>query len=353
MLRWIPIVLSTIWLGTPVFAIQTIPEYETSEFCGPEWEFVLDFSDIDVALSELESEARSDVAAAQYVLANLYLLTTLHLETASDTSIPSDPERGIELLQSAAELGCADAQLQLGELYVRGEIVPFDRTFARWWFNQAYATGLPTSEQAIRDFELNPRFHPGSSPSSPTPEMIEWYRARGLAGNQWASIAMSAYASSPNGRRHWLTMAADQGNAEANTQLGDIYWDDYDATRYALVGADMTQAREYWHRAAELGDGLAVERLFLDAFRRDVNGGFDQSERAAEIFALAMSCVDGELSAYKCAGIVAVSYSVGFGVVADQDEAERWDAIAGELMEAAGYARFVPVSPQSHDATDE
>ena len=324
---------------------------------GGNRQFLTDFERSAGLIEELRDPAERGNNLAQLLLASALIMPALQDENSSDVSIADAAVEGLGWLERAAEGDCADAQFFLSSLYMSGAVAPFDPTLGRWWYQQAYVTGHPEANSRIRTLEQGLMYRrvpfggEPNPPSEPTQEMIEWYREQGLAGNPWAAFAMARYAMSPSGRWHWLNAAADLNLAEANTAIGDIYSDEHWTAQYSLVGVDMDRAREYWLRGARLGDGNAANYLFGLHFRRDTNGGYNQSPEAQELFDIFRGCVDGPISGYHCAGLVAASYHYGFGVEIDQQEAERWQGIADRMLEDAGFASGRPMTePQPADS---
>jgi TPR repeat protein len=55
--------------------------------------------------------------------------------------------------------------------------------------------------------------------------------------------------------REWYEKAAEQGNADAQCSLGQMYYEGI------VVKRDYQKAREWWEKAAEQGDSKAQQRL--------------------------------------------------------------------------------------------
>ena len=108
--------------------------------------------------------ARLEGAAAQDDDTALTLLAALHHR---GEGVPKDTQRAIELYARAAELGNAEAQFNLGNIYLLGEGVKADESWALTYYRQAAAQG---HELAARN-------------------MSELYRAAGLEPPVFATTA--------------------------------------------------------------------------------------------------------------------------------------------------------------------
>ena len=78
--------------------------------------------------------ARLEDAAAQDDHTALTLLAALHHR---GEGVPKDTQRAIELYTRAAELGNAEAQFNLGNIYLLGEGVKADESWASTYYRQA------------------------------------------------------------------------------------------------------------------------------------------------------------------------------------------------------------------------
>jgi len=138
------------------------------------------------------------------------------------------------LYRLAAERGDANAQNNLGVLYLVGRGVPQDNTEAASWFRRAAEQGLAEAQYNIGSMHVT-----GEGAVQDNSEAVRWWR-----------------------------LAAAQGYVDAQYNLGVAYFDGFD------VPQDFGLAAE-WHRlAAEQGHAeaqLNLGRMFLAGDGMEVN----------------------------------------------------------------------------------
>lgn len=64
-----------------------------------------------------------------------------------------NPDKGIEYMLKSAEMGNQYAELSLGFLYLKGDVVPRDKNAAKEWFEKAKAHGNELAEEILNNFD--------------------------------------------------------------------------------------------------------------------------------------------------------------------------------------------------------
>ncbi len=150
------------------------------------------------AVMWLKRAAEQNHAPAQYQLGELY---------RTGAGVEIDAAAAVEYLTSAAEQGYPTAQYRLGALYLTGSLVEKDLIAAAEWLELAAEHGNTEARQALAELD---EATPASSETIATPS-LEPARTEDKS-NEESSTPLSIY-----------THAAEQGDAEAQYQLGEIY----------------------------------------------------------------------------------------------------------------------------------
>jgi TPR repeat protein len=168
----------------------------------------------------------SEVHGAQYRRGIRYL---------SGDGVVRDDARGVDLITTAARFGFAPAQNELGLLYTEGSHgVAKNSSWADHWFREAATGGIVEAQERIAKIDRRIR----DSQAGPTQEM------RQQIADNYAADALSRYADT-----------ADQGDAQAQYMLGDLYESGYG------VPINLAAAIEWYTKAANQGNSLAQDRL--------------------------------------------------------------------------------------------
>lgn len=157
---------------------------------------------------------------------------------------PQNDEKAVECYQKAAELGLAEAQNSLGEIY--------------------YDFGIMQSERIaklIKEIVVQKAAEHGTE-SQCYEEAIKWYRKaaeQGYADAQCNLADMYRYGRGvPEDDEEavkWYREAAEQGHADAQCNLGDMYC-------YGLgVPEDCEEAAKWYQKAARQGNIAAQKAL--------------------------------------------------------------------------------------------
>ena len=166
----------------------------------------------------------------------------------------------VEAHRMYAEQGLASAQYDLGGMYLRGLVVPYDAGEAAHWFRKAADQGIAEAQAMLGD-----SYYLGRGVSKDAREAAVWYRKAADQGYAIAQRSLATLYSRGEGvhkdRREaaqWYRKAANQGDARAQTGLGLSY-----ATGDG-VPADYVQAYAWLNLAAAQGfeqAGQARDRL--------------------------------------------------------------------------------------------
>lgn len=204
-----------------------------------------------------------------------------------------------ELYRPAAESGHALAQVALGVLYQEGWGVPKDRHLALQWFDKASNQGNPWGQYAVGVWLAFPG---------------DWENRLPATGS------------------FWFELGAKQGLAEAQYELGDVFFSG-DGTR------PNGKLALYWYRkAAEQGYPRAMagmDEILSGAFPRLEGDEVETDVRQSFVWTLKAANHGHGLSQLGAAH----DYLVGRGVEKDIVEALKWRAIArragtvGEVLE--------------------
>jgi cell division septation protein DedD len=143
------------------------------------------------------------------------LLGTISVRAAPSLPVPPELPQNLRELKARAEAGDANAQLNMGGIYFKGQQVNRDYTEGEKWFRRAAQQG-----QAQAQYNLGMMHASGLGVTQDQAEAVRWYR---LAAEQGLAIAQLnlgvAYAygsgleqNTPEALK-WLTLAAKQGEA--------------------------------------------------------------------------------------------------------------------------------------------
>lgn len=149
-------------------------------------------------------------------------------------------KKAYDLWLPLAEQGNADAQYNIGLLYMKGHGVELDERTALVWFTLA-------GEQGVADAQYNAG--------------VLFYTGKGVYPDHNSAI-------------DWWTLAVDAGHANAQNNLAIMY-----AYGYS-VGQDTKLALELWTAAANQGHPDAIHSL-INAYAGNIVG-FEKNEALAE-----------------------------------------------------------------------
>jgi hypothetical protein len=195
-------------------------------------------------LSAFEQQATSGDAAAQCGLGMMY---------KKGQGVPQDYAQAALWFRKAAEQGNADGQCDLGVSYGNGEGVPQDYAQAALWFCKAAEQG-----HAHAQYNLGAWYEEGEDQGVPQDDTQAAFWRRKIRA--WRAYINSVdFRDSEHWRytqaAFWYRKAAEQGDADAQDALGDLY------DKGQGVPQDYAQAALWYRKAAE--QGLAEAQLGL------------------------------------------------------------------------------------------
>jgi uncharacterized protein len=219
-----------------------------------------------------------------------------------------EAERVAELTAAALN-GEAEAQYNLGNMYDNGEGVPKDQAVARMWLTKAAEQG-----HANAQFYVGARFY--STRYSSIRPMWGSTEAE-VPGNESAALAVI-----------WLTKASEQGIADAQYMLGNMY-------NYAEGGIpqDGAAAVKWLTKAAEQGHDQAQADL---AHKYD-NGVDVPEDNATAVMWYTKAAEQGHSVALRYVGYM---YAEGDGVPEDDASAVMWLTKAAEHPSSPSSVQF-------------
>jgi TPR repeat protein len=195
-------------------------------------------------LSAFEQQATSGDAAAQCGLGMMY---------KKGQGVLQDYAQAALWWRKAAEQGYAQAQYNLAASYYNGEGVPQDYAQAALWFCKAAEQG-----HAHAQYNLGAWYEEGEDQGVPQDDTQAAFWRRKIRA--WRAYINSVdFRDSEHWRytqaAFWYRKAAEQGDADAQDALGDLY------DKGQGVPQDYAQAALWYRKAAE--QGLAEAQLGL------------------------------------------------------------------------------------------
>lgn len=227
--------------------------------------------------------------------------------------VKKNPKAAVEWLEKSAEAGNPIGQCTLGRCYALGLGVDKDAVEAAAWLSKAAEQGLPRAQ-----FFLGVSYETGSGIEKNEAKAIELYRKsaeQGFDGGQYAigvRLVQEKDVAKQNEGVEWLTKAAEQGNADAQTVLG-IYYGDKDAA----------QSLAWYRQAADQGVGKAQWEV-----GRTLHLSNDKTKQREAIPWLTKAAEQGVPKAMMVLGRC---YADGIGVEKNMKKAILWNKKGAEL----------------------
>lgn len=184
----------------------------------------------------------------------LLLLVTLTASTGLATSAyAAVATPSTNALRDRALSGDADAQLQMGGLFIKGQTVERDYEEAGKWFRLAAAQG-----QAQAQYNLGMMYASGRGAPLDHGESARWYRLAADQGLDLAQLNLGvAYANGAgvpqdeSEAAKWFRLAANHGEAQAQFNLAVLY-----ANGQGVL-QNLAEARHWAMLAADQGHQMA------------------------------------------------------------------------------------------------
>ena len=167
--------------------------------------------------------------------------------------VPKDDTLAVLWWSKAAEQGLADAQNNLGVSYDHGEGAPQDYAQAALWYRRAAEQG-----DALAQHNLGDWYKEGKNQGVPQDDAQTTFWRRKIRA--WRAYINSVDFHHSEHWRYaqaafWYRKAAEQGSADAQDDLGDLYYSGQG------VRQDYAQAAFWYRKAAEQGDADAQNSL--------------------------------------------------------------------------------------------
>jgi len=220
--------------------------------------------------------------------------------------------QSLHQLRTRAEAGDADAQLNLGGLFFKGQGVTQDYAEAAKWFRMAAVQG-----QSLAQFNLGMMYATGQGVEKNDTESVQWYRAAAIQGLAVAQLNLGvAYATGQGILQDeseavkWLRLAAEQGEPQAQFNLAVMY------ANGQGVKQDMVQSYR-WAKLADAQGHETAKALMVDLSKR----------MSPEQIALAMHSDDTKLDTQTpnpVAKAITEGYYLQLGAFKSAEEAETF-----------------------------
>ena len=171
------------------------------------------------------------------------------LEKGIAAAKAQDFPEALRLWRKAAELGYAEAQVHLGEMYAKGrDVKQDDREALRWWRKAA------EQGNAEAQASLGFMYRQGRGVAQDGREALRWFHKAAEQGYAKAQVSLGLMYADSHGVAQddreavrWFHKAAEQGNAGAQTALGFMY------RQGRGVAQDYVQAHKWFNIASALG----------------------------------------------------------------------------------------------------
>ena len=137
----------------------------------------------------------------------------------------------LQLWQPLADQGVAQAQFNVGEIYLDGKGVPTNETEGLKWLQFAAEQGYAEAQNTLGNLHINGQ-EIGLAVPKDYAEALKWYRLAAEQGDAGGQNNLGYMYDTGQGVPQdyveavkWYSLAADQGNAEAQSNLGVMYRD--------------------------------------------------------------------------------------------------------------------------------
>jgi TPR repeat protein len=165
------------------------------------------------------------LCAAVLALAAGWVGRFTHTRQYPTAGAPSDPAGRLAYFQEGAEAGDANAELQLGILYAKGEGVEQDYAKAAKWFRAAGNQGVARAQ-----YDLGVLYERGRGVPLDLTEAANWYLKGAQGGHPLAQYNLAVCYIKGQGIRQdaaegalWYRRAAAQGVVQAMVNLAIMY----------------------------------------------------------------------------------------------------------------------------------
>ena len=174
-----------------------------------------------------------------------------------DLSATDNLPQSLRELRARAQAGDADAQLNMGGVYFKGQEIGQDYAESATWFRLSALQG-----KAQAQYNLGMMYDEGMGVAQDHAEATRWYRLAALQHLAVAQLNLGfAYANGTGVPENlteairWFRLAADQGEVQAQFNLGVMY------AKGQGVKQDLPEAYRYTRLAAAQGHKIAPSLL--------------------------------------------------------------------------------------------
>jgi TPR repeat protein/formylglycine-generating enzyme required for sulfatase activity len=257
---------------------------------------------------ETKAKAERGDADAQVNLGQIY---------AKGDRVSKDGAEAARWYRKAADQGNADGQWRLGVMYATGDGVAKDGAEAARWLRKAADQG-----NAMAQWGLGIIYDDGVGVPKDSVEAVKWYRKAADGGCAAAQYYLGVMYDHGDGVAKdsveavkWYRKAANQGNTDAQFRLGYMYGNGDG------VAKDSAEAVRWYRKAADQGD--AGGQCNLGFMYENGDGVPKDSTVAVRWYRKAAG--QGEAVAQRHLGAM---YADGDGVPKDETEALAWCYLA-------------------------
>jgi uncharacterized protein len=215
------------------------------------------------ALNSVDAPMKTRVLTAGVVVISLLAALAVYLYASRPATagvamgVPRNAAVDVLAVRARAEAGDAKAQVQLGGLYTKGELVTNSYAEAAKWYQKAAAQGDPEGELALGEL-----YQAGQGLPRDITNAVKWYRLAAGKGSAGAQYTLGFMYETGQGlpvdqkeASQWFRRAAEAGEPLAQFDLGQ---------RYELgvgVPVDRVEAYIWLSLAAGNGQPDSAERL--------------------------------------------------------------------------------------------
>ncbi len=242
-----------------------------------------------------------------------------------------DYATALEQLKPLAQLGNAEAQVYLGEMYYYGYGIAQNDNQAVYWYRKAAEQG-----HANGQYNLGWMYRKGRGVAQNDSQAVYWYRKAAEQGHTDGQTNLGFMYENGKGVRqddsqaiYWYRKAAKQGYAVGQNNLGDMYSDG--------KGVEQNHGRAiFWYRkAAE--QGLAQAQYTLAAIYA---AGLGVPKDYQEALKWCRKAANQQVAAAQY--LLGIMYEKGLGVSPDELQAILWyrKAAAQGHTEAKNKAKY-------------
>lgn len=178
---------------------------------------------------------------------------------------PSNPAQALHWTYAAAKNDHPKAQFSLGMHFLRGEQVQRNPKDAFEWLHKAAEHGVASAQ-----FNLGLMYDTGDGIPTDTQQALRWYESAARLGNANAQqnlgvkyLLGEAVTRQPEKALDLITRAAESGLNNAQYLLGQLY-----QSGYKEIGIDLSQAEQWYLKAAQQGNANAQYQLALLLFEK-------------------------------------------------------------------------------------